>query len=92
VTLWPRLLEVLKDGPGTAAEIALELELDSRRIAVNLREMWLAGYLTREKHHPVSQLYARRGSKTLSSRRRRVLWRYGLDADLVRAPMVEARR
>jgi hypothetical protein len=48
MTLWPRIREVLLDGPGTAAEIAVELGLDSRLVSVNLREMWLQKQLARE--------------------------------------------
>ena len=52
MTLWPRLREALADGPGTAGEVAAELGLDSRHVAVNLRAMWLQGKLTRELFHP----------------------------------------
>lgn len=46
--LWPRILKALEDGPGTAAEIAVELGLDSRLVSVNLRAMWVAKQLARE--------------------------------------------
>lgn len=48
MTLWPRILDALEDGPGTAAEIAVELGLDSRLVSVNLRAMWVLKQLTRE--------------------------------------------
>lgn len=48
MTLWPRILTALEDGPGTAAEIAVELGLDSRLVSVNLRAMWVLKQLTRE--------------------------------------------
>jgi len=48
MTLWPRILKALEDGPGTAAEIAVELGLDSRLVSVNLRAMWVLKQLTRE--------------------------------------------
>ncbi len=50
--LWPRILAALEDGPGTAMDVALELELDSRHVAVNLREMWMQKRLARELFHP----------------------------------------
>lgn len=52
MSLWPKLREVLADGPGTAMDVAIELDLDSRHVAVNLREMWLQGKLARERFHP----------------------------------------
>lgn len=33
-------------------DVATELGLDSRHVAVNLRELWLQGKLTRELFHP----------------------------------------
>jgi hypothetical protein len=48
MNLWPQLLDALEDGPGTAAEIAVELGLDSRLVSVNLRAMWVLKQLTRE--------------------------------------------
>ena len=48
MSLWPQLLDALEDGPGTAAEIAVELGLDSRLVSVNLRAMWVLKQLTRE--------------------------------------------
>lgn len=51
MSLWPRLREVLADGPGTAGEVAVDLGLDVKRVSVNLREMWLQGKLTRERFH-----------------------------------------
>ena len=52
MSLWPRILTALEDGPGTAMDVAIELDLDSRHVAVNLREMWLQGKLARELFHP----------------------------------------
>ena len=49
MTLWPRIREALEDGPGTAAEIAVELGLDSRLVSVNLRAMWIGGHVVRER-------------------------------------------
>ena len=83
MSLWPRILDVLADGPGTAAEVAADLELDSRHVAVNLRAMWVWGKLTRELFHP-----SERGPSI-----RRSVWMYSvLDADLVKAPRASARR
>jgi len=55
MSLWPKLREVLADGPGTAGEVAAELGLDSRHVAVNLREMWLQGKLARERFHGIER-------------------------------------
>lgn len=52
MSLWLQLLDVLADGPGTAMDVATELGLDSRHVAVNLRELWLQGKLARELFHP----------------------------------------
>lgn len=52
MSLWPRILTALEDGPGTAMDVALELGIDSKRAAVNLREMWLQKRLARELFHP----------------------------------------
>ena len=100
MSLWPRLLEALEEGPGTAAEIALELGLDSRLVSVNLRALWAAGRLAREPYftEPAPALPPRRHAdgyyRTTRPRRKgRRLWQYSvLDADLVSAPMAGARR
>ena len=68
MSLWPKLREVLADGPGTAGEVAAELGLDSRHVAVNLRELWLQGKLARELFHP-----SERGPSI-----RRSVWMYAL--------------
>lgn len=68
MTLWPRIREALRDGPGTAMDVAIELGLDSRHVAVNLREMWLQGKLARELFHP-----SERGPSI-----RRSVWMYAL--------------
>jgi hypothetical protein len=99
MSLWPRILTALEDGPGTAAEIALELGLDSRLVGVNLRAMWVAGYVRRERHFvastsvPVRRLRADGYCRLDKPRRVNCrLWMYaGLDADLVRAPVAGAR-
>jgi predicted ArsR family transcriptional regulator len=55
VTLWPRICEVLADGPGTAAEVAADLGVGAKQASVNLREMWLQGKLTRERFHGIER-------------------------------------
>ena len=84
MTLWPRILEALEDGPGTASEIAAELGLDSRLVSVNLRALWVEGHVTRRLSHL---------PEPLPQNGRRTVWMYSvLDADLVSAPMAGARR
>ena len=85
MSLWPRIVKALEAGPGTASEIAAELGADSRYIGVNLREMYVAGYLSRERHHPLTELRTERrmrrdGYERTEHCRRggRVLWRYAL--------------
>lgn len=49
-------------------DVAIELGLDSRHVAVNLRELWLQGKLARELFHP-----SERGPSI-----RRSVWMYAL--------------
>ena len=68
MSLWPRILMALEDGPGTAMDVALELEIDSKRAAVNLREMWLQKRLVRELFHPSERGQSIRRSVWMYSR------------------------
>lgn len=52
MTLRQRIEHALADGPGTAADIALELGRNSRQLNGYLRDLWLRGHLTRSLYHP----------------------------------------
>lgn len=59
---------VLAEGPGTAMDVAIELERDSRRTGAYLRALWARGLLARQPYHPPE-----RGPSI-----RRVVWLYSL--------------
>jgi len=67
-TLRQRIERALADGPGTATDIGLELNADSRLIGVHLRDLWVRGHLQRSLFHP-----SERGQSI-----RRSVWMYSL--------------
>lgn len=50
-SLRQRIECTLVDGPGTAMDVALELERDSRRIGAYLRDLWRRGHLARQLYY-----------------------------------------
>ena len=47
-TMTDRLLSLLKDGPGTSGELAIELDVSPRSCSANLHRLWSEGRIDRE--------------------------------------------
>ena len=63
-----KIEHALADGPGTAADIAAELDRNSRLTGAYLRDLWRRGALTRRAYYPPE-----RGPSI-----RRVVWMYSI--------------
>jgi DNA-binding HxlR family transcriptional regulator len=47
MTLKNQILEALKDGPGLACELSVEIGIDSRRLSANLVDLERRGFITK---------------------------------------------
>lgn len=68
-SLRQRIERTLADGPGTAMDVALELERDSRRIGAYLRDLWRRGHLARQPYYLPCRMPG-------AACARRVVWMY----------------
>lgn len=59
MTLKNEILEALKDGPGLACELGIELGIDSRRLSANLVDLERRGFITKRPFWKSGKLLSR---------------------------------
>lgn len=67
MTLKDQILDALKDGPGLACELAVELQMNSRKLSPNLADLERRGYIVKQEFW-----------KPDHSSKRKMVWLYSL--------------